>query len=150
MDLAWAPASEIAAAVSEGRIGATAVIEAALSRIAQHNPALNAFTAVIKERALAKAEVIDQARARGNLPGALAGVPFAVKNLFDVAGLPTLAGSKINRERPAASRDATLIARLEAAGAVLVGALNMGEYAYNSPARTCTTGRVATRMICGA
>jgi 1-carboxybiuret hydrolase len=63
--------------------------------------------------------------------GALAGVPFAVKNLFDVAGLPTLAGSKINRSRPPAERDATLIARLEAQGAVLVGALNMGEYAYD-------------------
>ena len=58
-------------------------------------------------------------------------MPFAVKNLFDVAGLPTLAGSKINRDRPAAAADATLIARLEAAGAVLVGALNMGEYAYD-------------------
>jgi len=58
-------------------------------------------------------------------------VPFAVKNLFDVAGLPTLAGSKINREHPPATRDATLIERLEAAGAVLVGALNMGEYAYD-------------------
>jgi aspartyl-tRNA(Asn)/glutamyl-tRNA(Gln) amidotransferase subunit A len=131
MELAFATASEIAAAVREGRIGATAVAEAALSRIARHNAALNAFTAVVKERALAKAEAIDQARAKGNLPGALAGVPFAVKNLFDVAGLPTLAGSKINRERPPASRDATLITRLEAAGAVLVGALNMGEYAYD-------------------
>ena len=58
-------------------------------------------------------------------------MPFAVKNLFDVAGLPTLAGSKINRDRPPATADATLIARLEAAGAVLVGALNMGEYAYD-------------------
>jgi 1-carboxybiuret hydrolase len=131
MDLAWASATEIAAAVSEGRVAATAVIEAALSRIAQHDAALNAFTAVIKERALAKAEAIDHARASGNRPGALAGVPFAVKNLFDVAGLPTLAGSKINRQRPPASRDATLISRLEAAGAVLVGALNMGEYAYD-------------------
>ncbi len=131
MDPAWASASEIAAAVSEGRIGATAVVTGALSRIAQHNAALNAFTAVTKERALAKAAAIDHARARGNLPGALAGVPFAVKNLFDVAGLPTVAGSKINRERVPASRDATLIARLEAAGAVLVGALNMGEYAYD-------------------
>src|SRR5205823_6866863 len=63
--------------------------------------------------------------------GALAGVPFAVKNLFDVQGLPTLAGSKINRSHPPAGRDATLIERLEAAGAVLVGALNMGEYAYD-------------------
>ena len=61
----------------------------------------------------------------------LAGVPFAVKNLFDVAGLPTLAGSKINRDLPPAPRDAALIERLEAAGAILVGALNMGEYAYD-------------------
>jgi 1-carboxybiuret hydrolase len=58
-------------------------------------------------------------------------VPFAVKNLFDVKGLPTRAGSKINRDSPPASRDATLIERLEAAGAILVGALNMGEYAYD-------------------
>jgi hypothetical protein len=54
-----------------------------------------------------------------------------VKNLFDVAGLPTLAGSRINRDRAAAEADAALIARLEGAGAVLVGALNMGEYAYD-------------------
>ena len=63
--------------------------------------------------------------------GPLAGVPFAVKNLFDVAGLPTRAGSMINRELPPAERDSPLIARLEAAGAVLLGALNMGEYAYD-------------------
>jgi aspartyl-tRNA(Asn)/glutamyl-tRNA(Gln) amidotransferase subunit A len=58
-------------------------------------------------------------------------VPFAVKNLFDIAGLATLAGSKINRENQPARRDAVLIERLELAGAVLVGALNMGEYAYD-------------------
>ena len=61
----------------------------------------------------------------------MAGVPFAVKNLIDIAGLPTLAGSKINRDHPPASADAPLVARLEAAGAILVGALNMGEYAYD-------------------
>jgi aspartyl-tRNA(Asn)/glutamyl-tRNA(Gln) amidotransferase subunit A len=58
-------------------------------------------------------------------------VPFAVKNLFDIQGLPTVAGSKINRARPKADRDSPLIEKLEAAGAVLVGALNMGEYAYD-------------------
>ena len=63
--------------------------------------------------------------------GPLAGVPFAVKNLFDVQGLPTRAGSKINRDLAPSPRDATLIERMEAAGAVLVGALNMGEYAYD-------------------
>jgi aspartyl-tRNA(Asn)/glutamyl-tRNA(Gln) amidotransferase subunit A len=92
---------------------------------------LNAFTDVIAERARSRAAAIDARRAKGEPVGPLAGVPFAVKNLFDVAGLPTRAGSKINRERPPAARDAPLIERLEAAGAVLVGALNMGEYAYD-------------------
>ena len=58
-------------------------------------------------------------------------MPFAVKNLFDVKGLATRAGSKINRDLPPAERDQPLIERLEAAGAVLLGALNMGEYAYD-------------------
>src|SRR6516164_4125070 len=131
MDIAWAHASEIAAAVSDGRASATAVVGGALARIAKHDRALNAFTAVTEERALAKAAAIDAERARGRRLGVFAGVPFAVKNLFDVAGLPTLAGSKINRDRAPAVRDATVIARLEAHGAVLVGALNMGEYAYD-------------------
>ena len=68
--------------------------------------------------------------AAGRDAGPLAGVPFAVKDLFDVAGITTLAGSKINRERPPAARDAAAVAALRRAGAVLVGALNMDEYAY--------------------
>ncbi len=72
--------------------------------------------------------------------GPLAGVPFAVKNLFDIAGLPTLAGSRINREHPPAAADAVLIQRLEAAGAILVGALNMGEYAYDFTGENCHDG----------
>src|SRR5246500_3560411 len=131
MDAAWAHASEIAAAVSDGRTSATAVVGGALARIAKHDRALNAFTAVTEGRALAKAAAIDAERARGRRLRGVAGVPFAVKNLFDVAGLPTLAGAKTNRGRARAARDATVIARLEAHGAVLVGALNMGEYAYD-------------------
>src|SRR5258707_10312042 len=131
MDTAWAHARETAAAVSDGRTSATAVVRAALARIAKHDRVLNSFTAVTEERALAKAAAIDAERARGRRLGVLAGVSFAVKNLFDIAGLPTLAGSKINRDRAPAARDATLIARLEAHRAVLVGALNMGEYAYD-------------------
>jgi aspartyl-tRNA(Asn)/glutamyl-tRNA(Gln) amidotransferase subunit A len=123
----WASAGEIARAVGTGRVSAAAVTEAALATIARRNPALNAFTDVVAERARARAAAVDAARAKGPL----AGVPFAVKNLFDVAGLPTRAGSLINRERPPTTSDATLITRLEAAGAVLVGALNMGEYAYD-------------------
>jgi AtzE family amidohydrolase len=127
----WRPASEIAQAVATQKISALEVTEAALGRIARHNPVLNAFTDVTAERARATAAAVDEAIARGDSVGALAGVPFAVKNLFDVKGLPTRAGSKINRDRPASIRDATLVERLEGAGAVLVGALNMGEYAYD-------------------
>jgi aspartyl-tRNA(Asn)/glutamyl-tRNA(Gln) amidotransferase subunit A len=107
------------------------VVESALANIRERNPTLNAFTAVTADRALAKAQSVDAARAAGRPLGPLAGVPFAVKNLFDVAGIPTLAGSKINRDRAPATVDSPLIARLEAAGAILVGALNMGEYAYD-------------------
>ncbi|MGA7486627.1 MAG: amidase family protein, partial [Xanthobacteraceae bacterium] len=131
MDTAWAHASEIAAAVGDGRTSAAAVVGAALARIARDDRVLNAFTAVLAERAREKAASIDAERAQGRALGTLAGVPFAVKNLFDIAGLPTLAGSKINRDRAPAARDATLIARLEAQDAVLIGALNMGEYAYD-------------------
>lgn len=124
-------AAEIAKAVAGGKLSALASTEAALVRIKQHDGVLNAFTDVTAERAVAKARAIDADIAAGKPVGPLAGVPFAVKNLFDVAGLPTRAGSKINRDRAPAGRDATLIERMEAAGAVLVGALNMGEYAYD-------------------
>lgn len=126
-----ASAAEIAVNVRWGETSATTVTEAALAGIAARNPGLNAFTDVTAARALAQAARVDAARTEGRDPGPLAGVPFAVKNLFDVAGLSTRAGSKINRDLPAAKADATLVAKLEAAGAVLVGALNMGEYAYD-------------------
>ena len=125
------PAAEIAAAVKAGKASAREVVTAALARIDARNGALGAFTDVTATRALAKADAIDAARAKGEALGALAGAPFAVKNLFDIAGLRTRAGSKINRDLPPASADATLVQRLETAGAILVGALNMGEYAYD-------------------
>ncbi|RXG92235.1 AtzE family amidohydrolase [Bradyrhizobium zhanjiangense] len=124
-------ASGIASAVAGGRMSALAATEAALARIKQHDTILNSFTDVTADRARAKARAIDADIAAGKKVGPLAGVPFAVKNLFDVAGVVTRAGSKINRDLAPARRDATLIERMEAAGAVLVGALNMGEYAYD-------------------
>lgn len=124
-------ASEIASAVAGGKMSALDATEAALARIKQHDGVLDSFTDVTADRARAKARAIDADLAAGKEVGPLAGVPFAVKNLFDVAGLPTRAGSKINRDLAPAKRDATLIERMEAAGAVLVGALNMGEYAYD-------------------
>jgi AtzE family amidohydrolase len=124
-------ALDIAGAVAGGEVCAAAITEAALTRIEDLNPVLNAFTDITAARARKRAAAVDAARAAGERLGPLAGVPFAVKNLFDVAGLPTRAGSAINRELPPAGRDSPLIERLEGAGAVLVGALNMGEYAYD-------------------
>jgi AtzE family amidohydrolase len=124
-------AQAIGEAVRTGAISAREIAEQALSRIKTRNSALGAFTDVTATRALSKADAIDAARARGEGVGPLAGAPFAVKNLFDIGGLTTRAGSKINRDRAPAKTDATVIARLEAAGAVLIGALNMGEFAYD-------------------
>lgn len=131
VDMEWLSASEIADAVSSRRVSAIDVTDGALSRIAAHDSKLNSFTDLVAARARETASRVDATIAAGGKAGPLAGVPFAVKNLFDIEGLPTRAGSKINRDRAVSSRDATLIERLEAAGAVLVGALNMGEYAYD-------------------
>ena len=123
-------AADIAAAVAEGRTTALEVTARHLQRIAMGNQALNAFTAVFAESALDQAAALDSEIAQGRRPGPLAGAPFAVKNLFDVAGVTTVAGSIIDADLPAAENDAALVARLKAAGAILVGALNMDEYAY--------------------
>src|SRR6202048_2765356 len=148
-------ASEIAQGVMGRKMSALDVTEAALARIAKHDSVLNSFTDVTGDRARAKARAIDAAVAAGKNPGPLAGVPFAVKNLFDVQGLPTRAGSKINRDLQPSPRDATLVERLEAAGAVLVGALNMGEYAYDFTGENVHDGpsrnpHDATRMTGGS
>jgi AtzE family amidohydrolase len=123
-------AVSIAENVLLGKIRAVDITQAALTRIADRNDQLNCFTKITTETALQDAENIDKQIAEGENPGVLAGVPFAVKNLFDIAGLTTLAGAKINAENPPATQDATAIKRLKKAGAVLVGALNMDEYAY--------------------
>jgi 1-carboxybiuret hydrolase len=131
MDTTWTSATKIARAVTVSETSATAIVEAALARITERDPILNSFTSVVTDRARKRAQAIDIAHAKGRSLGPLAGVPFAVKNLFDVAGLTTLAGSKINRSLAPSTHDSPLIERLEGAGAVLVGALNMGEYAYD-------------------
>ena len=130
-DLTWSTAGDLAAEVTAGRLKALEIVEVTLARIRARDLLLNSFTAVTEQRARERALALDESRASGKLLGPLAGVPFAVKNLFDIAGLPTIAGSKINREKEPARRDAALIERLEHAGAVLVGALNLGEYAYD-------------------
>ncbi|MBI3472910.1 MAG: AtzE family amidohydrolase [Candidatus Solibacter usitatus] len=123
-------AAGLARAVRGRSISAVEATRAALRKIDRYDRFLNCFTAVLRESALARAADIDRRLAAGEDPGPLCGVPFAVKNLFDIEGLTTIAGSKIHAERPPAARDSTVVERLKGAGAIAIGALNMDEYAY--------------------
>lgn len=154
-DLLDRDAVGIAAAFADGEASAAEIAEGAIARIAVRNPLLNAFTDVTADRARSQAAALDAARARGAPLPPLAAAPFAAKNLFDIAGLPTRAGSRINRDLPPATADATLVTRLEAAGGLLLGGLNMGEYAYDFTGENAHDGpsrnpRDTTRMTGGS
>lgn len=123
-------ANETAAAIKTGKRRAVDVAQETLTRIARLDPLVKAFTRVLTEDALRDAVEVDARLARGEDPGLFAGVPFAVKDLFDVKGQTTTAGSSILESDPPASYDAGAVQRLRAAGAVLVGTLNMDEFAY--------------------
>lgn len=129
-DIAQAPVRALAAAVREGRIKAVDLVRQSLHRIATEDSTINAVTCVLTDRALSEAAVVDVLVAAGKDPGPLAGVPYGVKDLFAVAGLPTTAGAARLASAPAATEDAEAIVRLRAAGAVLVATLNMDEFAY--------------------
>lgn len=121
---------DLARQIRNGERSAAAVLEATLARIRTADARYNCFTSITEARARQEAAAIDARRARGETLPPLAGVPYAVKNLFDTADEVTLAGGRVNAANPPARRDATLVARLREAGAVLVGALNMDEHAY--------------------
>jgi AtzE family amidohydrolase len=131
-------AARMAQAVHAGEVTAAELVRVSLARIEETDGRVNAFTDITTARAILRAREIDATLAGPKGPAIagdsaampLLGVPFAVKNLFDVAGLSTRAGSKIECGSPPAACDAELVRRLEAAGAILVGALNMDEYAY--------------------
>jgi AtzE family amidohydrolase len=130
MKLTDRSATTLAAAVKARKISATEILEAHIARIDALDPKLNCFTDRTFARARAEAAHVDRKIAQGEDPGVLAGVPIAVKNLVDVQGLPTRAGSKIRRDAAPAATDAPVLAKLSAAGAVLLGALNMDEFAF--------------------
>lgn len=123
-------AVDTAAEVGAGRLSAVDVARRALSVAESYGEVLNAVTDLYTERALADGERVDRLVGRGDDPGPLGGVPFAVKNLFDVQGHPTRAGSVVQPDRGPAPADATTVRRLYDHGAVLVAATNMDEYAH--------------------
>jgi aspartyl-tRNA(Asn)/glutamyl-tRNA(Gln) amidotransferase subunit A len=134
-------ALDIAAAVRGGDVSAAQVVEECLAGLAQGPDCpLLAVTRVLAGRARAEAAEVDAVVAMGGDPGPLAGVPYGVKDLFDVAGLPTTAGSALYADAPPAANDAEAIRRLRKAGAVLVATLNMDEFAYGFATINATHG----------
>lgn len=117
-------------AIQQGEISALEVAKRTLQAVEQHNPALNAWTEVTGPRMLKEAVDVDAQRQRGETLPPLAGIPYAVKNLFDVAGHTTLAGASLFSDRPAARADAFAVDKLRRSGALLSGMLNMDAYAY--------------------
>jgi aspartyl-tRNA(Asn)/glutamyl-tRNA(Gln) amidotransferase subunit A len=118
-----------ASALRERRVSSVELVRAALDRIERLNPSLRAFLTVLPERALERAAQCDRESAAGAIRGPLHGVPVAVKDLFDMRGIPTTGGAIIYDGVPATG-DAAAVEKLEAAGAVIVGKLNLHELAY--------------------
>jgi len=124
-------ATEIARRVGAREVSAEEVARAHLDRIAEVDGRIDAFLHVAAERALAKARQVDAALAAGGVPPSLAGVPVAIKDVLDIEDVPTTCGSRIlDGYRPPFT--ATAVARLEAAGAVVLGKTNMDEFAMGS------------------
>jgi AtzE family amidohydrolase len=117
-------ATEIIAAIAQGQTSGEAVVRACLDRISAREPQVHAWAHLNPEVALTAARAFDKNGKRGPL----AGVPFGVKAMIDIAGATTTAGSALHRHSPAAIQDAVVVRKLEAAGAICIGALNMDEF----------------------
>jgi aspartyl-tRNA(Asn)/glutamyl-tRNA(Gln) amidotransferase subunit A len=118
--------------VRAGTVSAREVVEHALDQISQHNAEVNAFVAVDAVRARAAADVVDRKVADGLDPGPLAGIPLAVKDLEDATGFVTTHGSVAFADRPPAVDDSPLVARLVAAGCVVMGKTNTPELGWKA------------------
>lgn len=128
-ELVWRDAAAIRSATEAGTLGVREVTDAFLARIERLDPTLQAYSVLYAEKARARAADLDDARARGEAVGPLHGVPVALKDLCDVAGEPTKAGTTALGSVPAAA-NAEVVDRLEAAGAVILGKVKMTEGAF--------------------
>jgi amidase len=130
----------MAAMVRERRISPVELVEAHFRQISKHNPRVNAFVVLLEEQARDAARESEAAVMRGEALGPLHGVPVTIKDSFDVAGLPTLCGSKF-RLSHRASGDATAVTRLRAAGAIVLGKTNCPEFLSNYETDNYIAGR---------
>ena len=132
MPIETIPLATLAGDLAAGRSSSAALTEACLARIEDAaGEGRRAFTRVYRGPALAEAAAADRLRAAGIEGGPLAGIPISIKDLFDVAGETTTAGSTALADRPPAAADAPIVRRLRAAGAVIIGKTNMVEFAYS-------------------
>jgi amidase len=122
-DIIGAPATWLARAIRTKKVSSLEVVRAHLEHIHTVNPRLNAVVFATAESALKQARAADRRNTRKNVPGPLHGVPFTAKDIFDTAGLPTTAGLRMLRSN-IPDRDATVIARMREAGAILIGKTN--------------------------
>jgi Asp-tRNA(Asn)/Glu-tRNA(Gln) amidotransferase A subunit family amidase len=130
----------MAAMVRERRISPVELVDAHLRRIAKYNPRVNAFVVLLEEQAREAGKQAEAAVMRDDAVGLLHGVPVTVKDSFDMAGLPTLCGSKLRLGHRAAE-DATSVGRLRAAGAIILGKTNCPEFLSNYETDNYITGR---------
>jgi len=128
-DLIYASASELAQAILAKRVSSEEVVKAHLKRIHDVNPRLNAVVCLGEEQALKQAQAADQALARGAIKGPLHGVPMTVKDSFETAGVVSTSGTR-GRVDYVPTEDATAVARLRAAGAILMGKTNLPEFTW--------------------
>lgn len=129
-------ASEIAPRIADGDLTSSAVTRAILARIAALDDRLHAWVHVDTARVLAEAEALDTDAAAGKLRGPLHGVPVGIKDIYDVVGIPTKAGSRSRLDAAPATVDSAPAARLRAAGALIVGKTATTEFAGPDPAET--------------
>lgn len=130
MNLSSLSIAELRAALSKGELSAREIAQQTLDRIELANPKINAWTSVTADRMTGEADRLDRLRKEGGRLPALAAVPYAVKNLFDVTGHTTLAGASLFSDRRAARQDSQAVRQLSEAGALLSGMVNMDAYAY--------------------
>jgi aspartyl-tRNA(Asn)/glutamyl-tRNA(Gln) amidotransferase subunit A len=153
-EICFAAATALAAGIRKGEFSCAEVASAFLRRIESRNAALHAFITVTGDRALQEAKARDAANTEQKAAAMLLGVPIAIKDLIDVAGVPTTGGSRVLHDN-VPEADAPVVAGLAGAGAVMLGKANLHEFAYGATGEnpyfgTCVNAYDSLRLACGS